>query len=116
MSAKRKKSRALIIWLLLLVVVGGIVGIEQSGLLGPQVPVDEHGHAATAPKMLLPSTIDQLTVVEVTGANEAVHRFERNDGGAWFYHTHDSAEAADQPHEHVVDAAESALIEQHWVC
>lgn len=111
-STQRKRFRALIIWLLLLVVVGGIVGLEQSGLLDPQVPVDEHGHVANAPKMLLPTTVEQISVVEVSDANDAVHRFERNDDGAWFYHTHESAEAAERPHQHTVDPAQSGLIGQ----
>lgn len=109
-NERQRRSRSLTIWLVLLVLVGGIFGAEQSGLFGPDVPVDEHGHVATAPKMLLPVVIDQLTIVEVTDANGAVHRFERNDGGAWFYHTHQSSQAAEQPHKHSVDPAQSDMI------
>lgn len=100
-----------IVWLLLLVLVGGIVWAEQSGYFASLNRVDEHGHIVTPARMLLPVAVDQLSAVEVSIA-DVPHRFERDNAGAWFYHAHANEAAENEPHEHVADPAQAALIDQ----
>jgi hypothetical protein len=58
--------------------------------------------------MLLPVPVEQLGVIEVADAG-ALHRFERDGSGAWFYHgIHTKAEG---PHGHQVDSAMAQRID-----
>jgi hypothetical protein len=92
MSAGRVRSRLLVVWALLIVLVGLIVVIEQRG--------QPRGGGASDPRLLLPVSVEQLGAVEVIDAG-TLHRFERDAAGAWFYHgVHGASESA---HRHSAD-------------
>jgi hypothetical protein len=99
------RSRLLVVWALLAVLVGVIVVIEQTGLGGPRAG----GGSATDPRLLLPASVAELGAIEVIDAG-TLHRFERDASGAWFYHgVHGAAESA---HQHTADASAAARIER----
>ena len=55
-------------------------------------------------RMLMPAPLAQLTALEI-GYDGALHRFERDVNGVWFYHTHDPGAEPAENHEHQADAA-----------
>jgi len=55
-------------------------------------------------RSLLPVPIDQLKVIEIAHLG-ALHRFERDAAGAWFYHAHGVNTGVQAQHDHVADAA-----------
>ena len=105
LSAGRIRSRVLVIWVVLAVLVGCIVVVEQTGLGRPR----PGSTSSTDPRLLLPASVDQLGAIEVIDAG-TLHRFERDARGTWFYHgAHGAAESA---HQHVADASAAARIER----
>ena len=90
-------------WLVLAALVGVILVIEHR---------DRHqeGTAGDADaRLLLPVPVDQLGAVEVADAGR-LHRFERDAGGAWFYHgVHTGSESR---HTHGADPALAERIER----
>jgi len=105
MSAGRIRSRLLIVWTLLIVLVGLIVVVEQSGLGRPR----GGGASASDPRLLLPVSVEQLGAIEVIDAG-TLHRFERDAAGAWFYHgVHGASESA---HRHSADPSAAVRIER----
>ena len=96
--------RAPVVWMVLAVLLA-IVGVieyhdSKASRSARAARVDE--------SMLMPVPIDQVGAIEVADAG-TLHRFERDAGGAWFYHgVHTGTEAA---HEHATDAATAARIE-----
>jgi hypothetical protein len=102
------RPRLLVVWLVLLVLVGAILVIERPGLGGLWATRGGPDDIASDPRRLLPVPVDELGAIEVAHAG-AVHRFERDASGAWFYHgAHTGSEA---PHDHVSDPAMAARIE-----
>ena len=96
MSAGGIRPRLVAVWLVLLVLVGAIVVIERTDLVG----LSSRRDGARDPRMLLPVPVDQLGAIEVAHAG-ALHRFERDAAGAWFYHgVHTKSEGA---HGHQAD-------------
>jgi hypothetical protein len=95
-----------LVWLLLLVLVAAIVVVDL--LERPQR--DRHGDAAREVRMLLPVPAYDLGAVEVTLAG-TVHRFERDETGAWFYHTHRGDAGPQAQHTHQTDPAAAERIE-----
>ena len=95
MSASRRRSRLLAVWLLLAVLVGAIVVIERTALVGPKPRRD--GHVSSKARMLLPVPVDQLGAIEVVHAR-TLHRFERDAAGAWFYHVHGVDTGSEEQH------------------
>jgi hypothetical protein len=94
-----------VVWVLLAVLVGVIVVIEQTGF-GRTRPV---GTGSTDPRLLLPASVAELGAIEVIDAG-TLHRFERDASGAWFYHGgHGAAESA---HQHTADASAAARIDR----
>ena len=108
MSAGGGRLGLLAVWLVLAVLVGAIVVLEHTDLVG-QKP-RRHGHVSSAVRMLLPVTVDQLGAIEVVHAG-TLHRFERDAAGVWFYHVHGVGTGSDGPHSHDVDASLAARIE-----
>lgn len=90
--------RLVVVWLLLAGLVGVVVVVEHTDVLGRRI-----GRASTVdPRQLVPVPLDGLAAVEVADAGR-LHRFERDARGAWFYHgTHTGREGA---HEHPADPA-----------
>ena len=97
MSAGGRGHRLLAVWLVLVVLVGVIVVIEHTDLVGPQPRRD--GHVSSVARLLLPVTVDQLGAIEVVLAG-TLHRFERDAAGAWFYHVHGVDTGEEGPHSH----------------
>jgi hypothetical protein len=103
------RPRQLVVWLLLLTLVAAIVVVERTGLL-ERPRRDSHGHVAGEVRMLLPVPVYDLGAVEVT-VGGTVHRFERDDLGAWFYHAHTGEAGPQATHTHQTDPAAAARIE-----
>ncbi|MDE0206192.1 MAG: DUF4340 domain-containing protein [Candidatus Tectomicrobia bacterium] len=115
-----KRGRLVVVWLVFVVLVGAVIVIERAELMLPEE--DEHGHAAHGGhdehdeddeddehgedgiRMLMPAPLAELTAVEI-GFDGALHRFERDVDGVWFYHTHDPGAEPAENHEHKADAA-----------
>ena len=107
MSGARK--RLLIVWLVLGVLVVGIVTTEYRNRTRLPASVAEHVPGAEGSRLLIPAPIPDLSAVELVLAG-TLHRFERDAGGAWYYHgIHANAQAA---HEHQTDAQRAQTIEK----
>ena len=74
--------RVLIVWGTLLVLFAAIVMIELKDRADVQ---NEPAIAARDPRLLLPVPLAEVGVIEVVSGG-AVHRFERDPAGMWFYH------------------------------
>jgi hypothetical protein len=97
-SARAIRPRLLAIWGLLLVLVVAIAAIELRDRANAPLDPDN----VRDPRMLLPVPVAQLGVVEIAHAG-ALHRFERDSAGGWFYHgVHTAAQGA---HAHQPDPA-----------
>ena len=104
MSERRITPRLVVVWGVLLLLIGAIVAVElQDRAAAPSagsVPVRD-------PRLLLPVPIEQVGSIEIAYGG-AVHRFERDANGAWFYHgAHAQAQAG---HAHQVDPAAAERI------
>lgn len=98
MSTWAIRPRLVAIWGLLLVLVVAIAAIELKDRA--DAPADPDN--VRDPRMLLPVPVAQLGVVEIAHAG-ALHRFERDSTGGWFYHgVHTAAQGA---HMHQPDPA-----------
>jgi hypothetical protein len=97
--------RVAIVWTTLLVLVAAIVALEWRDRAATE---SESQQPARDPRLLLPVPLAQVGVVEVVHEG-AVHRFERDATGAWFYHgVHVKADAT---HSHRADPAMAQRIE-----
>ena len=102
------RGRLVVVWLVFVVLLGAVIVIERADLMAPEE--DEHGHGGHEEheedevRMLMPAPLAQLTAVEI-GYDGALHRFERDVDGVWFYHTHDPGNEPAENHEHQADAA-----------
>ena len=104
MSAGGIRPRLVAVWLVLLGLVGAIVVIERTDLVGSSSRRD----GSRDPRMLLPVPVDQLGAIEVARAG-TLHRFERDTAGAWFYHgVHTGSEGT---HAHRTDPSTAKRIE-----
>ena len=92
-------SRLAAVWGVLLLLVGAIVALEMRDRA---VAVSEGSGPARDPRLLLPVPIEEVGAIEIAYAG-AVHRFERDANGKWFYH---GAHTPTQPsHAHQADPA-----------
>ena len=99
-----RSRRALVVWVVLAMLLAIVVAIEYRDVKAAR---SARG-ARVDDGMLVPVSIDQVGAVEIVDAG-TLHRFERNAGGAWFYHgAHTGSEAA---HEHVTDTTTAVRIE-----
>ena len=102
MTARRRRRGLLAVWVVLGILVAVIAALE----------IGDRRRAAPAAdsdaRRLLPVPVAELSAVEIADRGR-LHRFERDAGGAWFYHgVHAAAESA---HTHTPDAALSTRIE-----
>ena len=96
--------RLIAVWGVLLLLIGAIVAIEMRDRAA--APSAGSG-AARDPRLLLPVPIEQVGAIEIAYGG-AVHRFERDANGTWFYHgAHAPAQAG---HAHQADPAMAARI------
>ena len=103
--------RLVVVWLVFVALVGAVVVIERAELMAPEE--DDHGHGGHEEhgeheedevRMLMPAPLAELTALEI-GFDGALHRFERDVDGVWFYHTHEPGAEPAENHEHQADAA-----------
>jgi hypothetical protein len=87
-------------WVLLAALVGAIAALEYS---------DRGVADETDPRRLLPVAAGDLGALEIAD-RAGRHRFERDAGGAWFYHGAHAGDAAE--HTHAPDPALSERIER----
>jgi len=98
--------RLSVVWMVLLMLAGAIVAIELADRARSQR--EESAPAQRDPRLLVPVPLEQLGAIEVAYAG-AVHRFERDAAGAWFYHgVHAKTDAT---HAHQADPAMAQRIE-----
>jgi len=99
--------RLSVIWIVLLVLAGAIAAIELTDRARSQR--EESAPAQRDPRLLVPVPLEQVGAIEVAYAG-AVHRFERDAAGAWFYHgVHAKTDAT---HVHQADPAMAQRIEK----
>lgn len=96
--------RLVLVWLLLAALIGAIVVLDH----GTHLFESEEEHAAhtgvpSGDRRLLPAPMVDLIAIEVAYGG-ALHRFERDAQGAWFYHAHATNPEALANHTHVADA------------
>ena len=93
------------VWLVLGGLVALVTALEYGDLWASRA-----GRSAVADaRALVPVPVDQLVAVEIAIAG-TLHRFERDAGGAWFYHgAHTGSEGE---HTHTTDASTAARIAQ----
>lgn len=109
-SAETKRRglspRLTVVWGVLLVLGAAIVAIELVDRARTQR--DDSEQASRDPRLMLPVPLEQVGAIEVAYAG-AVHRFERDAAGGWFYHgVHAKADAA---HTHQADPIMTQRIE-----
>ena len=109
MSTGRIRARLLAVWIVLVALIAAIIVIERNDLMRTLKAKDDgHGHWTGETHWLLPAPIEQLGAIEIAHAG-ALHRFERDASGAWFYHgAHTGQEGA---HAHRADPAVSQKID-----
>jgi hypothetical protein len=99
-----KRLSVVAVWLVLLVLLAAILLTEYSR----RPRRDTEGEADPRARMLLPVPLEQVGAIEVAHAG-AVHRFERDEKGVWFYHG--AHAASDATHGHTADPAMARQIE-----
>lgn len=103
------RRRVLIVWLVLAALIIGIAAMEFRNRSRLPESVAEHVPGAEGSRVLIPAPIADLGAIEIGHAG-TLHRFERDAGGAWFYHgVHANAQAA---HAHQTDPAQAQTIDK----
>jgi hypothetical protein len=100
LSAKRINWKLTGIWLILSGLVLAIGFLKYSDWT--QSRNEANRQSAVDERSLLPVSIERLSVIEIAHAG-ALHRFERDEAGAWFYHAHGVNTGVQAPHGHVAD-------------
>jgi Domain of unknown function (DUF4340) len=103
--------RLVIVWVLLLGLVAAIVLLGRERQVIVAGKGEEHSGVPSGDRRLLPAPMAQLGVIEIAYGG-ALHRFERDAQGAWFYHAHATNAAAVANHTHRADAAVARRIEK----
>lgn len=107
MSAGRVSPRLLAIWGLLAVLVAAIVWVELTDRARTQEE-DRAASVSVDPRALLPVPLGQVGAIEIAHAG-AVHRFERDAQGLWFYHG--AHVSSDPKHTHQTDPERARKID-----
>ena len=108
MSTRTPRRRVIVVWAVLAALIATSVAVQVSDWSGPVVD-DGHGRVGADARWLLPAPIEQLGAIEIAHAG-AIHRFERDASGTWFYHgAHTGQEGT---HEHRSDSATAQRIQQ----
>ena len=107
MNPGRTRSRLLVIWALLAVMIAAIVIVQTDADAGSQPTDHDDAHGSEGIRWLLPAPMDQLGAIEIVHRG-VLHRFERDSARAWIYHRPHGVEGA---HEHRADPATAKAIE-----
>jgi len=104
---KRVNWKLTAIWLVLagLALVIGLLKYSDRA----RSPSDGSAVATVDERSLLPVSIEQLSVIEIANGG-ALHRFERDEAGVWFYHAHGVNTGVQAPHGHVADTVRADQI------
>lgn len=86
-ALSRIRPRLVAVWLTLLALVAVIVALDYADRVEP-----------ADVEWLLPAPVEEIGALELGHAGK-LHRFERDGGGAWFYHGAHDASQADHGHE-----------------
>lgn len=108
MSAPKTGKRVFAVWALLAVLGAGIAYIEWNDRKAAVVE-EAAKKGARDPKMLVPVFLDEVGAIEIAQGG-TIHRFERDQAGAWFYHG--AHAAANAGHAHQTDPAMAARIQK----
>jgi hypothetical protein len=101
-SASGRRPQLILVWGLLAVLLGAIVAVEVSDR--EQTRTEERAQAGRDPRALVPVPLEEFGAVEIAHGG-AVHRFERDASGAWFYHgAHAPADASHTHQTHIEQA------------
>jgi hypothetical protein len=103
--------RLVIVWVLLLGLVGGIVLLGRESKVFVAGKGEEHSGVPSGDRRLLPAPMAQLGGIEIAYGG-ALHRFERDAQGAWFYHAHATNAEAVANHTHRADAGVAQRIDK----
>jgi hypothetical protein len=101
LSGKRTDWKLAGIWLVLAGLVLAIGFLKYSDWT--QSRNEAYRQGAVDERSLLPVSLERLSVIEIAHAG-TLHRFERDEAGAWFYHAHGVNTGVQAPHGHVADA------------
>jgi len=106
-GTRRLSPRLTVVWGALMLLISAIAALELADRATMQREDSDQPHRD--PRLLLPVALEQVGAIEVAHAG-AVHRFERDAAGAWFYHgVHIKSDAA---HTHKADPAIAERIEK----
>ena len=98
------RSRSKIVWAVVAMMLVAVAALE----LHDRSPRSD-AEAVSGPSMLMPAPMEEIGVIEIA-VDGNLHRFARDEQGAWFYH---GIHAGPQNvHEHVPDPEMSAKIEK----
>lgn len=108
MNPGRTRSRLLVIWGLLAVMIAVIVVVQTAGDAGSRPSDHDDAHVSEGIRWLLPAPIDQIGAIEIVHQG-VLHRFERDSAGAWIYHRPHGVEGV---HHHRADPTTAQTIEK----
>jgi len=107
LSRIRTGRRLIVVWLVLLILAGVIGLLKRSDWKASQP--DSGIQSEADRRSLLPVPIEELKAIEIGHAG-ALHRFERDAAGAWFYHAHGVNTGVQAPHDHIANATRAEQI------
>lgn len=107
MSQSRLRPRLLIVWGALIALGGTIAAIEWNDYRG--YTAEQAVKNRRDPRLLVPAYLEELGAIEIAQGG-AIHRFERDQNGAWFYHGMHAAATGN--HAHQTDPEMAARIEK----
>lgn len=107
MNGSRSSRKLIVVWLVLAGLAVVIGFLKYSDWKASQS--DSGIQTEAERRSLLPVPIEQLKVIEIAHLG-ALHRFERDAAGAWFYHAHGVNTGVQAPHDHVANTASAEQI------
>jgi hypothetical protein len=107
LSEQRRRSKLIVIWLVL-----GVLAVAIGYLKYSDWKEDQSTQATMAAdeRSLLPLKLEAISAVEVAYDGN-LYRFERDQAGTWFYHAHGVNTGIQAQHGHVADPAQAEEIQ-----
>ncbi len=94
MTGSGGRGRTKVVWLVLAVMVTVVAGLQ----LRDRAQERAEAEIPSGPQMVMPAPLEEIGAIEIAVAGN-LHRFSRDETGAWFYHgVHAGPQSA---HEHV---------------